>query len=154
LLEQFDDSDWQLLERLPLYLDLPEHDACIVHAGVVPGIPVQQQQRDDLLKMRALSPDGGATSSWRQRPWAADYRGPPHIVFGHNALSGLQLYPDATGLDSGCVYGGHLTALVLERPSTVPLVAERPSVLHSVAARQRYVDFGPRFAGPPKLVQK
>src|SRR5690606_3562469 len=94
--------------------------------------------------------DGTATSSWRQRSWAADYQGPPHIVFGHNALSGIQLYPHATGLDSGCVYGGRLTALVLERNSPVPPLRQRHAALHSVAAKQRYVDFGPRFYGESK----
>src|SRR5690606_12244856 len=100
--------------------------------GVVPGIPLQQQERRDLLKMRALESDGSGTSSWRARSWAADYHDEPHIVFGHNAVSGLQLHPHATGLDTGCVYGGRLTALVLEQGASVLGVEQREAQLVSV----------------------
>jgi hypothetical protein len=147
LLSELSDDDWALLERWPLYLDLPAHDIRIVHAGVVPGVPIARQRRKDLLKMRALEPDGSATTSWRERSWAADYDEGPHIVFGHNAVSGVQLHPHATGLDSGCVYGGRLTAMVLERDQPPPPVESREAVLFSVPARRRYVDFGPRFEG-------
>jgi bis(5'-nucleosyl)-tetraphosphatase (symmetrical) len=36
------------------------------------------------------------------------------VVFGHWSTLGLLLRPDVVGLDSGCVWGGALTALVLE----------------------------------------
>jgi len=147
LLTELSDDDWALLEQWPLYLDLPAHDIRVVHAGVVPGVPIAGQRRKDLLKMRALEPDGSATTKWRERSWAADYDEAPHIVFGHNAVSGLQLHPHATGLDSGCVYGGRLTAMVLERDEPPPAVESREAVLFSVPARRRYVDFGPRFEG-------
>src|SRR5689334_9068987 len=31
------------LNVLPLWLDLPEHDLRVVHAGVVPGVPIERQ---------------------------------------------------------------------------------------------------------------
>jgi hypothetical protein len=149
LLVELSDEDWALLETWPLYLDLPSHGIRVVHAGVVPGVPISRQRRKDLLKMRALEPDGSATTRWRERSWAQDYADEPHIVFGHNAVSGVQIHPHATGLDSGCVYGGRLTAMVLDENERPPPVETRGQVLTSVPARRRYVDFGPRFTDAP-----
>lgn len=149
LMTRLSEEDWALLETLPLALDIPEHDVRVVHAGVVPGVPLAKQQRRDLLKMRALESDGTATSSWRERSWAADYAGPPHVVFGHNALSGVQLHPHATGLDSACVYGGALTALVLPRDARVPPPEARRPLLVSVQAAERYVDLRSPRPGQP-----
>ena len=36
------------------------------------------------------------------------------VVFGHWSALGLLLRPDVVGLDSGCVWGGKLTAICLD----------------------------------------
>ena len=46
-------------------------------------------------------------------PWASLWEGPQHIVFGHDAARGIQIYPFATGLDTGCCYGGELSCVIL-----------------------------------------
>ncbi|HUQ53259.1 MAG TPA: symmetrical bis(5'-nucleosyl)-tetraphosphatase [Gammaproteobacteria bacterium] len=40
-----------------------------------------------------------------------------HIVFGHWAALGLYRRADVTALDTGCVWGNHLTAVRLDRPA-------------------------------------
>lgn len=108
------DADWAWLEALPLYLEVPEHDTIVVHAGLIPGVPLEEQRREDLLHMRTLRPDG--TGSSRQgdgEPWASQWRGPQRVVFGHDAIRGLQRWPHAVGLDTGCCYGGRLSGLLL-----------------------------------------
>ena len=137
------DEDWAYLEALPLTLPLPCHEAAVVHAGVLPGLPLEAQTARTLLYLRALD-EAGRPIEERDcgTPWGARYTGPPHIVFGHYAQSQPQLHPWATGIDTGCVYGGRLTALVLE-PGPVPPVAERAIHLSSVPARMAYYPITP-----------
>jgi hypothetical protein len=111
-----------------------------VHAGLVPGVPIDEQRRENLIKMRTIRADGTPSKERGHTLWGALYRGPPHVTFGHNAIDGLQLHPDATGLDTACVYGGALTALVLAAGETPPPPEERRHALTSVPARQRYYD--------------
>jgi hypothetical protein len=88
--------------------------------------------------MRYLGPNNEPIEKGGSVLWGSRYEGPPHIVFGHNAQSEAQLHAWATGIDTAAVYGGRLTALVLERGEPVPPVDERPRVLFSVPSAARY----------------
>jgi hypothetical protein len=118
LLDTLKKPDWAYLEALPLFLRLgPEKpgqaDTVVVHGGVVPGVPIEEQEREHLLTLRSIREDGTPSKKIEGQPWAAVWKGPERIVFGHDAVRGLQQEPMATGLDTGCVYGGKLTALIL-----------------------------------------
>jgi len=72
------------------------------------------------LRMKGKPPQGHAAL----RPWfeletrrSADAR----IVFGHWSALGLIVRKDVVGLDSGCVWGGALTALDLDDPERAPI---------------------------------
>jgi len=79
-----------------------------------------------LTRMRMLAPDGtmdlkhkGASAAappelvpWFDHPRRRT-RGTP-VVFGHWSTEGLVMREDVIGLDTGCVWGGRLTALRLE----------------------------------------
>ena len=58
-------------------------------------------------------------------PWDDLYRGPRTVVFGHWAQRGLTLTPLVKGLDTGCVYGGKLTAWIAEEDRIVQVEASR-----------------------------
>jgi len=140
LLAELDDEEWAELEALPLSLELPAHDVRIVHAGVVPGIPFADQDPWLLTHIRSIT-EKGPSVKWGPL-WGASYEGPPHIVFGHNARKDPQLHAHATGLDTACVYGGELTALVLPAGARLPPPNERRDLLVSERARRAYSDYG------------
>lgn len=149
--------DWTLLSTSPFRCDLPEHGICVVHGGVLPGVPIEEQDPETLMRLRTVQVRarvrgqvrghvggrvGGRDGRTTEVLWGRFYTGGPHVVFGHNAAPGLQLHPAATGLDTGCVYGGRLTAMVLDAGERVPRSIEaRRRVLVSEAARRVYFDF-------------
>jgi hypothetical protein len=130
LIDTLTEADWAFMEALPLFLRLgPERageaDTVVVHGGVVPGVPIERQDREHLLTLRSIRDDGMPSKKIEGRPWAAVWTGPERIVFGHDAVRGLQQEPMATGLDTGCVYGGKLTALLLPERRLVSVPARR-----------------------------
>jgi diadenosine tetraphosphatase ApaH/serine/threonine PP2A family protein phosphatase len=124
--ESLTEPDWQYLEATPLSLRFASFGMIVVHAGLVPGVPLDQQRPDDMMTMRALKPDGTPSAKLEDGPrWASMWQGPERVIFGHDAISGLQIERFATGLDTGCVYGGSLTALVLPERRIVSVDAKR-----------------------------
>jgi hypothetical protein len=93
---------------------------------VVPGKPLEKQHPDDLMSMRTLRREGTASPRLEDGTlWAKSYAGPEHVVFGHDAITGLQREAYATGIDTGCVYGRRLTALVLPGNELISVPARR-----------------------------
>ncbi|SOC13691.1 metallophosphoesterase family protein [Rhodobacter maris] len=84
---------------LPLYYRRDE--ALFVHAGIAPGVPLEDQSEDDLL--------------WIRSSFLTDPR--DHgmlIVHGHTALDVPTHYGNRLNLDSSAGYGGPVTAAVIE----------------------------------------
>jgi Calcineurin-like phosphoesterase len=139
LLESLRPDEWEQIEEAPLWLDLPEHQLRLVHAGLDPQIEqMGAQERSLVLNVRTLRDETGVEYLWAER-----YTGPVHIAFGHHAMRGLQVHPYATGLDTGCVYGNRLTALVLDETGTGRLARTpelRDTQLVSVPAKRIWFD--------------
>ena len=108
--ERFDHLSSELAQALPprhlgLLRDLElfhvEGDYLFVHAGIRPGVPIERQQREDLLYIR----DDFLNYS--------DSHG--HIVVhGHTITSGPDVRPNRIGIDTGAFATGRLTCLVLD----------------------------------------
>jgi diadenosine tetraphosphatase ApaH/serine/threonine PP2A family protein phosphatase len=126
-------------ESLPLFLRIPEANAVVVHAGVLPGIPVDRQAPSVLLHGQCIRPPeeksfwpSKAPSGWTF--WTNHWKGPERVVFGHTVLDRPLVSEWAVGIDTGCAHGGALTALVLPEGRIV-----------SVPARKNY--FGAKGGG-------
>ena len=108
----------EFLARLPAYVDLGAH--VVVHAGLRPGVPLAEQTLDDLTALRTLGPDPESRDGV---PWYEVYDGEKVALFGHWPAEEPRRGPRAVGLDTGCVYGGRLTAYVVETGEFVSVPA-------------------------------
>lgn len=124
--QALDERDWETLRSLPLWLRLPAYDALVVHGGLVPGAPLERQDPRLLMNLRTLRADGtGSTHAEDGVLWGSGWPGPELVLFGHHARAGLQRHAHAIGLDTGCVYGGRLSACILPAREIVSVPARR-----------------------------
>lgn len=111
--------DW--ISGWPLFIDLGDY--LVVHAGIRPGIPMQKQSVTDLTSLRTL--DGPEPGSKIGTPWFERYEGNKVVIFGHWVNERPLVRVNAMGIDTGCVYGGHLTAVILPEGRLVSVPAQR-----------------------------
>ncbi|GAX26610.1 hypothetical protein FisN_21Lh079 [Fistulifera solaris] len=119
-------ADMKWMYSLPWYVSSQDLSTLFVHAGFVSGIRLAKQNPRLMMNMRSILPDGTVTSKFFNNwPWARLWDGPQTVLFGHDADRGLQQYEHAIGLDTGCVYGGRLTACILPEKRLVSVSARR-----------------------------
>lgn len=106
----------EFLENLPFTISIPSLNVLVVHGGLLPGVPLEDQDPLGMIFIRNYYPEKfqGTSKIDDGFPWASIWNGPEHVVFGHDARRGLQQYAHATGIDSGCVYGNYLTGILVE----------------------------------------
>lgn len=196
LLRQLKPHHLQYLRATPMLLRIPalprappnltqiesliSEDILVVHAGLVPGVPISRQDPYFVMNMRSIHAEthvpsatratkGGATKPWFDvwgwfndrvyngkllvkfdifedeqlptivvpRPWyqnlwnnafSPPVRAGPSplvVVYGHDSKAGLQIKRWSKGLDTACVSGGELTALVLNAQGRQDIVSVR-----------------------------
>jgi hypothetical protein len=108
------------IQSLPLMIDLGTH--VVVHAGVRPGVALDNQAIEDLTELRTLGEDRTLREGV---PWYERYDGEKVVLFGHWPAPSPRLGPQAIGLDTGCVYGYDLTAYIIETAEFVSVRARR-----------------------------
>ena len=134
--EALSQEDVAFLDSAVPFHKVPEHGILVVHGGV-PGDMVEfpaetveeaaaltgkAKRRLQLLqRTRFVSVNTGAflklgAESEADPFWAEVFDGRfGHVVFGHEPfMDGPGMFPHATGVDTGAVFGGSLTALVVE----------------------------------------
>lgn len=90
---------------------------CIVNALTRMRLCTADGTMDFKEKESATAPPGSNLMPWFDVPLRRSAGTP--VVFGHWSALGLLLRPDVVGLDSGCVWGGKLTALCLDERSVL-----------------------------------
>ncbi|WP_168734634.1 metallophosphoesterase [Deinococcus sp. KSM4-11] len=119
------DAMRRFLASLPARLELDGGRLLVVHAGELKSDDPDEREQFNVWGRRS----GRSRADGADGPvdWVTDYTGPALVVYGHTSV----LEPDWRGrtvnLDTGCVFGGTLTAM---RYPELTLV--------SVPARQAY----------------
>ena len=140
LILQLDDSDIVFLSSAYINYKIPSENICLVHGGI-PGnnkidLSINHQYSHELLKSnkgfelllktRFLDETGNFISLGQENEksvfWAERYDGKyGKVIFGHHAIIGDKPveYKHAINIDTGCVYGGSLSACVINSDSTI-----------------------------------
>jgi len=123
-------EDWALLETMPLTFEEPALNTVFVHGGFLPAEAWQKQPAEVVTRIQVVDRDGRPAKR-ADAPgaplWADLWSGPPFVVYGHTPRPEIYKLKWSAGIDTACVYGGHLTAYVLPEKRFL-----------QVKARQRY----------------
>lgn len=103
------------LENTPYYI---EHSHFIlVHGWIIPGKKLEEHSPLELCYLR----------EYMWKPWYEYYVGNKKVIYWHRAFDELKIRENTIWLDSWCVYGGKLSAYILE---TWDLVQVQATKLH------------------------
>jgi diadenosine tetraphosphatase ApaH/serine/threonine PP2A family protein phosphatase len=111
------------IARWPLAIAIPERGIGALHGGLLPGTQLTveevRRQRHTLPRLRWVR---RGDDGWRYVPkgekrsgdrlWAEAWDGDALLVYGHTPVTSPRRDRRALGIDTGCVYGGSLTAAI------------------------------------------
>jgi len=133
--EGLSEEDVAFLDGAVMFHRVPDHGVLVVHGGIpgdmvtFPATPEEaaaltgkaKRALSKTLRTRHVSAETGKfLQLGKEGPedpfWADVWDGRfGHVVFGHEPfVAGPALFPHATGVDTGAVFGGSLTALVID----------------------------------------
>ena len=140
-MEQLEGCSQSFRERVIAFLDglishymLADGQLCVAHAGLREDL---QGRASGRVRSFALYGDTTGQKDELGLPvrldWAATYRGQATVVYGHTPKGSLEWVNDTICLDTGCVFGGSLSAL--RWPERELVQVERPAARLPVGAQ-------------------
>ena len=148
--KSFSKTQVDYMTDCPVILDLGQlkgmGEVYVVHAGLIPNVPLERQDPIGVMHMRTVDLETHVPSSnSKGTPWYKVCFQPPHVIYcsspsrilivvqlwnryqsmipanqratviyGHDSRRSLQLHEHTKGLDTGCVNGGKLSALIID----------------------------------------
>ena len=122
----FRDRVAAFVESLPSHLVLDGGALVVAHAGMKEWL----QGRDD-QRVRDFALYGETTGETDEfglpvrLEWAADYHGRALVIYGHTPVAGPRWAANAVNIDTGCVFGGRLSALRYPEREIVSVASRR-----------------------------
>ncbi len=129
-LKQIGPEDWAFLESLELTISYPEAEAVFVHGGFLSDRAWTEQDAEVVTSIQVIDPDNPAVYGKRSKmtngiSWAERWKGPPFVICGHTPRPEIFRRPWSLCIDTGCVYGGKLTAYDVEAEKFLQVSARK-----------------------------
>jgi protein phosphatase len=124
--DEFRDQARDFLDRLISHLVLDDGKLVVAHAGMK-----QDYQGRSSARVRDFALFGETTGETDEFglpirvQWARDYRGDATVVYGHTPVAEPAWLNHTINIDTGCVFGGRLTALRWPERELVSVAADR-----------------------------
>jgi len=136
---EFSDDDVSYINRMPFYIKITD-DLWILHAGIKPGLSLDKQKKDDFVFLRYTDENRkfisikkiAAGEAEDAKFWTSFGPFGANVVYGHevHSMSDIRIdkFDDGTacyGIDTGCCFGGKLTALIWDTKEIVQVQAKK-----------------------------
>lgn len=124
--ESFKAKAIEFIQSLPGHLVLDQGRLVVAHAGLK-----ESMQGREAGRVRSFALYGDTTGEIDdfglpvRLDWAAHYRGRAQVVYGHVPVLEAQWHNQTLDIDTGCVFGGKLTALRYPESELVSVPAAR-----------------------------
>ena len=113
-------EDMEYIQNAPFFIKI--NNLTILHAGITNKIELlnaNKKELESLTRTRELDENQKTLalgqSSYGSRFWSEFYDGSEGIIiYGHEAFNKVKIDKYSFGIDTGCVYGNKLTALIIE----------------------------------------
>ena len=128
-----DPDDIQWISDAPYYMDVG-HGFTVVHGGCLPGVPIVKQKPSIMMRLRRINAAGKYVddSTPDSIDWQSHWDGPQSLIVGHNVHSlnrprvdNLSDDRQIWNIDTGCVYGGHLTGIIVGSRDIIQVKARK-----------------------------
>ncbi len=124
--EEFRDAVRDFLDPLVSHVVLDDGKLVVAHAGLKEAYQGRSSRR--VRDFALFGETTGETDDFGlpiRADWAADYRGDAAVVYGHTTVEEPRWVNSTIDIDTGCVFGGRLTALRWPERELVSVAAKR-----------------------------
>jgi serine/threonine protein phosphatase 1 len=115
-LAALDRASWDYLAQMRLTYEDSRHGIVMVHGGFLPKGKWRDQPARVVTRIQVVDADGEPrkrSEAPGAKFWTDLWRGPPFVIYGHTPRPEVVQTKWTMGIDTSCVLGGCLTAVIL-----------------------------------------